>query len=184
MMWSTSVWAGSRAGASHGRGGALCLNEAAATTDASSSPSRYQAQIFLATDNDPAADLLACQVRRAIIVGANHNVPSLQGKNEANGLLSASGALAAMANPDTTPPTAFRAFGPAPRFKLAKGGTVSFRWSASSDTELDGYKLTVNGKVFITGPGQTSLRRKLAKGNHTWSLRAYDFSDNETAASR
>lgn len=126
----------------------------------------------------------AAQVRRAIIVGANHNVPSLQGKNEANGLLSASGALAAMANPDTTPPTAFRAFGPAPRFKLAKGGTVSFRWSASSDTELDGYKLTVNGKVFITGPGQTSLRRKLAKGNHTWSLRAYDFSDNETAASR
>ena len=39
----------------------------------------------------------AAQVRRAIIVGANHNVPGLRGTNEANGLLSASGALAAMA---------------------------------------------------------------------------------------
>ena len=39
----------------------------------------------------------AAQVRRAIIAGANRNVPGLRGTNEANGLLSASGALAAMA---------------------------------------------------------------------------------------
>jgi len=39
------------------------------------------------------------QVRAAIITGANHNVPSLVGKVEANGLLSASGALAAIAHP-------------------------------------------------------------------------------------
>jgi thermitase len=125
----------------------------------------------------------AAQVRRAIIVGANHSVDSLQGKNEANGLLSASGALAVMANPDTTPPTAFHAVGPASHFKRAKGGTVIFRWSASSDTELEGYKLTVDGKVFITARGQTSFRHTLAKGHHSWSLKAYDLSGNETAAS-
>jgi subtilisin family serine protease len=39
----------------------------------------------------------AAQVRRAIILGANHDLPGLRGTNEANGLLSASGALAAMA---------------------------------------------------------------------------------------
>ena len=44
----------------------------------------------------------AAQVRRAIIAGANHDIPSLRGTNEANGLLSASGALAAMAQPDQT----------------------------------------------------------------------------------
>src|SRR3954469_5178352 len=45
----------------------------------------------------------AAQVRRAIIVGANHSIPALRGTNEANGLLSASGALAAMDALDTTP---------------------------------------------------------------------------------
>jgi subtilisin family serine protease len=39
----------------------------------------------------------AAQVRRAIIVGANRDVPRLRGTNEADGLLSASGALAALA---------------------------------------------------------------------------------------
>ena len=126
----------------------------------------------------------AAQVRRAIIVGANHSVANLQGKNEANGLLSASGALAAMAEPDATPPTAFHALGRASHFKLAKHHTVSFRWSASSDTELEGYKLTVDGRVFVLARGQTRLSRTLAKGRHTWSVKAYDLSGNETAAGR
>lgn len=42
-------------------------------------------------------DASAAQVRRAIIAGANRSVPGLRGTNAANGLLSASGALAAMA---------------------------------------------------------------------------------------
>jgi len=126
----------------------------------------------------------AAQVRRAIIVGANHSVANLQGKNEANGLLSASGALAAMAEPDVTPPTAFRALGRASHFKLAKRHTVSFHWSASSDTELEGYKVTVDGRVFILARGQISLSRAMAKGHHTWSVKAYDLSGNETAAGR
>jgi subtilisin family serine protease len=47
----------------------------------------------------------AAQVRRAIIVGANRDVPRLRGTNEADGLLSASGALAALARrPACSPP--------------------------------------------------------------------------------
>lgn len=126
----------------------------------------------------------AAQVRRAIIVGANHDVRDLQGRTEANGLLSASGALAAMDAPDATSPMSFRALGPPSDFTLAKGRTVSFRWSTSSDAELEGYKLTVDGTSSIVARGRTSLLRTLVKGRHTWSVRAYDLSDNETAAGR
>jgi subtilisin family serine protease len=126
----------------------------------------------------------AAQVRRAIMIGANRSVANLQGMNETNGLLSASGALAAMAAPDTTPPAAFRADGQASQFRLAKRRTISLRWSASSDAELEGYKVTVDGTVFIAARGQTSFRRTLAKGHHTWSVTAYDLSGNETVARR
>jgi subtilisin family serine protease len=51
----------------------------------------------------------AVQVRKAIIAGANRDVPGLRGTNEANGLLSASGALAAM-----TVRTVNRSVAPAP----------------------------------------------------------------------
>jgi subtilisin family serine protease len=126
----------------------------------------------------------AAEVRRAIIVGANRDVASLQGKVEANGLLSASGALAAMADPDTTAPASFHALGPAGHFRLARRGTVNFRWSAAFDAELEGYRVTVDGKRLIAGRGQTSLRRTLRKGRHTWSVRAYDLSGNVTLARR
>lgn len=126
----------------------------------------------------------AAQVRRAIMVGANRSVANLHGMNETNGLLSASGALAAMAAPDTTSPAAFRTGAQASQFELAKRHTITFHWSASSDAELEGYKVTVDGSVFITTRGQTILRRTLAKGHHTWSVTAYDLSGNETAARR
>ena len=124
----------------------------------------------------------AAEVRRAIIVGANHDVASLQGTNEANGLLSASGALAAMAEPDATAPTPFHASGPSAHFRLAHRRAVSFRWSAATDAELEGYRVTIDGKRLIAGRGQTSLSRKLAKGRHTWSVSAYDLSGNATRA--
>ena len=126
----------------------------------------------------------AAQVRRAIIVGSNRDVATLQGKVEANGLLSASGALAAMANPDTTAPASFHASGPRAHFRLARHGVVSFRWSRASDAELEGYRVRVDGKLLIVGPGQTSLRRALRKGRHSWSVRAYDLSGNSTQATR
>jgi thermitase len=126
----------------------------------------------------------AGEVRRAIIVGANHDVASLQGTNVANGLLSASGALAAMAHPDTTAPTSFHAAGPPAHFRLANRRTVGFRWSASSDAELEGYKVTVDGRQFVAARGQTRLLRTLTKGKHTWSVSAYDLSGNVTPGAR
>ncbi len=122
----------------------------------------------------------AAEVRRAIIVGANHDVASLRGTNQANGLLSATGALAAMADPDTTAPTPFHASGPPAHFRLAHRQAVSFRWSPATDAELEGYKVTVDGKPLIAGRGQTRLLRTLAKGSHTWTVRAYDLSGNAT----
>src|SRR6185503_14103261 len=89
-------------------GGYLGGSSAAAAT-----VSGVAALLFAA---DPSAS--AAQVRRAIIVGANEAVPELHGKVEANGLLSAPGALAALGSPDTTPPSAFRTKGPASTFRL------------------------------------------------------------------
>ena len=129
---------------------------------------------------DPATT--AAQVRRAIIVGANTGVPALHGKVEANGLLSATGALAALAHPDTTPPAAFKATGPAFRFTSRSGGPVAFTWRPSADPELEGYVLTVDGRTTILPPGATTFRTTLRAGVHHWRLSAYDLSGNRTSA--
>lgn len=129
---------------------------------------------------DPAAT--AAQVRRAIIVGANTGVPALRGKVEANGLLDATGALAALNHPDTTPPSAFRASGPAFAFSSRRGARVTFRWQRSSDPELEGYALTVDGRTTILSPGTVSYRTTLRAGAHRWRLWAYDLSGNRTDA--
>jgi len=129
---------------------------------------------------DPAAT--AAQVRRAIIVGANTDVMALHGKVEANGLLSATGALAALAHPDTTAPAAFRATGPAFTFKSRSAGPVTFAWGPASDPELEGYTLDVDGRATILPPGTTSFRTTLRPGTHRWRVSAYDLSGNRTTA--
>ena len=129
---------------------------------------------------DPSAT--AAQVRRAIIVGANRSVPALQGKVEANGLLSATGALAALARPDTTPPARFTATDPAFAFTSRSATPVTFRWRPSSDSELEGYSLSVDGRTTILPPGATTFRTALKPGVHHWRLSAYDLSGNRTAA--
>lgn len=129
---------------------------------------------------DPSAT--APQVRRAIIVGANTNVPALRGKVEANGLLSATGALVALAHPDTTPPAAFRASGPAFVFTSRSAASVEFRWRPSADSELEGYALTVDGRTTILPPGATTFRTTLRPGVHHWRVSAYDLSGNRTTA--
>jgi hypothetical protein len=121
-------------------------------------------------------------VRRAIIVGANTQVASLRGKVEANGLLSATGALAALAHPDPTPPGAFRAVAPAPRFRSRGAARVEFAWGPAIDAELEGYALTVDGHTTFLPPGTTRLRVALRPGVHRWSVSAYDLSGNRTAA--
>jgi len=133
-----------------------------------------------------AADLsaTAAEVRRAIIVGANTNVPALHGKVEANGLLSATGALAALARPDRVPPAAFRAVGPAFTFRSRGAAPVTFAWQPSSDPELEGYSLTVDGRTTILPPAATGFRLALRPGGHRWRVSAYDLSGNRTAATR
>jgi subtilisin family serine protease len=131
---------------------------------------------------DPSAT--AAEVRRAIIVGANTDVQELHGKVEANGLLSATGALAALARPDTTPPSAFRAATPASAFRSRGPAPVRFAWQPSSDPELEGYSLTLDGHTTILPPGATELRTVLRPGMHRWRLSAYDLSGNRTAAAQ
>jgi subtilisin family serine protease len=127
-------------------------------------------------------DATAAQVRRAIIAGANTDSPALRRQVESGGELSASGALAAMASPDTTPPTAFRALGPAPSFRASGRRLVRFRWQPSLDTELEGYRLVVDGKTTMVPPSQTSRVFELRPGRHTWSVSAVDLSGNTTPA--
>jgi Subtilase family len=129
---------------------------------------------------DPTAT--AGEVRRAIIVGANPNVPALRGKVEANGLLSATGALAALAQPDTTPPSGFTATEPASAFRSRRAAPVTFAWRPASDAELEGYSLTVDGRTTILPPSGTSFRTTLRPGLHRWHVSAYDLSGNRTAA--
>jgi hypothetical protein len=129
---------------------------------------------------DPSAT--AGEVRRAIIVGANTDVAPLRGKIEANGLLSATGALAALAHPDTTSPSAFRADGPEFAFRSRGAAPVRFAWQHSSDPELEGYSLTVDGTTTILPPNATDFRTTLRPGVHRWRVSAYDLSGNRTAA--
>ncbi len=129
---------------------------------------------------DPSAT--AGEVRRAIIVGANTDVQPLRGKVEANGLLSATGALAALSRPDTTPPSAFRAAGPGFTFRSRGAAPVRFAWEPSTDTELEGYMLNVDGHTTVLPQDATDFRTVLRPGPHRWRLSAYDLSGNYTAA--
>jgi subtilisin family serine protease len=129
---------------------------------------------------DPSAT--AAQVRRALIVGANRDVPSLLGKVEANGLLSATGALAALAHPDLTPPAAFGTAGPPPAFRSRGRTPVTLAWRPARDAELEGYTVVVDGHATILPPDTTLLRLRLRPGKHRWSVSAYDLSGNRTAA--
>jgi thermitase len=131
---------------------------------------------------DPSAT--AAQVRRAIIVGANTAVPALHGKVEANGLLSATGALAALARPDRSPPSAFKAVGPAFTFRSRGSAAVKFAWQPARDPELEGYSLSIDGRTTIVPPAVTEFSAALRPGVHRWRLSAYDLSGNRTAATK
>ena len=143
-------------------GGYLGGSSAAAAT-----VSGVAALLFAA---DPGAT--AAQVRRAIIAGANRGVPVLHGAVEAGGLLSATGALAALARPDVTPPTAFRA---------RKTGRT-FAWTPATDPELEGYRITIDRKTTTLPPDATHFAATVGPGRHRWSVSAYDLSDNSTRA--
>jgi hypothetical protein len=147
------------------------------TSAAAATVSGVAALLFAA---DPSAT--AAQVRRAIILGANKAVPALQGKVEANGLLSATGALAALANPDSTPPSAFHADGPTFTFRSRGRATINLAWLPAADPELEGYSLTLDGRRTTLPTGQTNYRALLRPGLHHWRVSAYDLSGNSTDA--
>jgi thermitase len=152
-------------------GGYLGGSSAAAAT-----VSGVAALLFAA---DPQAT--AAEVRRAIIVGANHNAPGLEGKVEANGLLDASGALAALAHPDTTPPQPFGAR-TSSSFQTRTSGVTTLAWSASIDPELEGYQVTIDGRTTTLAPSAASFSAALKPGLHRWSVAAFDLSGNRTTA--
>ena len=124
----------------------------------------------------------AAQIRRALLVGGR-KLPQLRGKVECGCMVDAAGALAAMATPDTTPPTAFRVTGPRSTLRVKRASTYTLRWSSAHDAELEGYKLVVDGRMIAAHPAATHLARfHLDPGEHTWRLVAYDLSGNDTPA--
>jgi subtilisin family serine protease len=159
---------------SSANGGYLGGSSAAAAT-----VSGVAALLFAA---DPQAT--AAQVRRAIIVGANRNVPQLQGKVEANGLLSASGALRALTQPDTGAPSPFRASGPAATFRLRRTIRLRFAWSPAHDPELEGYQFTLDGQTSTLATATTTFVAAMPPGLHHWSIAAYDLAGNRMEAER
>lgn len=124
----------------------------------------------------------ATDVRRAIIVGGR-KLPTLAGKVTCGCLLNAPGALAAMATPDRTAPSAFKQ-SQSIRLKLQRRKAIILRWSPSSDAELEGYRVVVDGRPRYLPPATRSVRLTLAKGTHRLQVYAYDLSGNATAASR
>jgi thermitase len=153
-------------------GGYLGGSSAAAAT-----VSGVAALLFAA---DPQAS--SAQIRRAIIAGANRDVPDLQNKVEANGLLSASGALKALGQPDLGTPSPFRASGPPSPFRLRKTTRVRFTWSAARDPELEGYQFSLDGNMSTLNSTTTVFVAPLPPGLHHWSVTAYDLSGNRRNA--
>jgi hypothetical protein len=106
----------------------------------------------------------------------------LRGKVEANGLLSATGALAALTRPDSTPPSAFSVARPAFTFRSPGAGASTFVWQPSRDPELEGYSLTIDGTTTILPASARTFQKVLRPGVHHWQLYAYDLSGNHTVA--
>jgi subtilase family protein len=125
----------------------------------------------------------ASQVARAIIVGGRR-LPQLRGKVECGCLLSAPGALAAMAVPDTMPPSPFPEQGPPSTFTVKEPRAITFRWGRSVDAELHAYRLMIDGVMHAFPPSQHRANVRLTTGVHRWSVFAYDLSGNTAQASR
>jgi hypothetical protein len=61
---------------------------------------------------------------------------------------------------------------------------VTFAWQASTDPELEGYSLTIDGHTTSLPPRATHFRATLRPGAHRWRVSAYDLSGNRTAATK
>jgi subtilisin family serine protease len=126
------------------------------------------------------------ELERSILGGATPD-PGLAASVSTGATLSVSGALAALAAPDRTPPAAFRPVAPAASFTTERDPSyyyqsVTFTWSPSSDDALAGYRVVLDGHPIGVAPSATSVTTRVAPGPHTWSVVAYDRSGNETVA--
>lgn len=61
---------------------------------------------------------------------------------------------------------------------------VALSWQPSTDVELVGYKLALDGGISYLPTSARSVSFHLLRGSHHFQLVAFDFSDNETPASR
>jgi len=129
----------------------------------------------------------AADLARDILGGARPAAP-LAGVLTSGATLDQAGALAALANPDRALPASFTASAPSASFTTQQDPTyyyqsVGFSWTPSSDADLAGYRVFVDGNaVAAAPPSATSLTVKIGPGSHTWSVVAYDRSGNATTA--
>jgi subtilisin family serine protease len=132
----------------------------------------------------------AAEVVNAVVRGAKP-VKALRGKVATGGVLNAPRALYAADNPGADlngtlhRPSYFSLRSPGRRVRVGRKGRVKFRWTASTDDDLLGYEIRVDGRVraFVADPdtdgpkrARTSVRLRVKPGNHRWSVVAVDES--------
>ena len=129
------------------------------------------------------------ELAHALLGGARPAAP-LASVVSTGASLDVTGALQALATPDTTAPAAFSQVSPAPGFATERDPSyyyenVSFSWTPSSDAALAGYRVVVDGAPLAAVDGSaTSVTAKVPPGQHTWSVVAYVRSGNETTSSQ
>lgn len=139
----------------------------------------------------------AGDVVSAVLRGAKP-VKRLRGVVTTGGVLNAKRALTAIDNPgadlnsaDLLRPSLFQLRSPGRTVKMGRTGRVKFRWSATSDDDLLGYEIFVDGKrrAFVADPdtdgprnARTAARIKVKPGHHRWSVVAVDEAGNTRSA--
>lgn len=124
----------------------------------------------------------------SIEAGARTN-NSLAGKVRTSGIADAAGTLNALGAGIAiaeagSAPGYFKLRKPGKHVKIhGKRGIVRFSWSKSSDSDLIGYEVVVNGKVRAQVKG-THARIKVPAGKLRWSVVAIDAEGNTTTATK
>lgn len=132
--------------------------------------------------------LAPSSVIASIEAGARKSA-TLTGKVRTGGVVDAAGTLnalgAGIAITDRgAAPKDFKLRTPGKKVKIrGKRGKVRFSWSTSSDSDLIGYDVIVNGKVRAQVRG-THARIKVPAGKLKWSVVAIDAEGNTTTAMR
>ena len=153
------------------------------TSMAAAAVSRAAATLSTARPGATARDL-----QRALLDGSRR-LDRLDAAVLAGGVLDEPGALSALAAPpDREPPPPFAQLSPPRRFSAVRSPTtyyqeITFSWRPSSDRSLSGYRLELDGTpVRGSGARATSVTMRVAPGDHSWSVVAFDRAGNERVA--